>query len=103
MPSSARREFLKTLAGAGPLPWPRPPSPARPRSPTTASAWAWSAWAAGCTRTSAAWRRSPTESDNVEIAAICDCDQSKLDAADQELPGTGRAEIENLHRPAETV
>ena len=29
--------------------------------------------------------------DNVEIAAICDCDQSKLDAAAQELSRAGRA------------
>ena len=35
------------------------------------------------------------QSDNVEIAAICDCDQSKLDGATQDLPRAGRARTED--------
>ena len=43
------------------------------------------------------------QTDNVEIAAICDCDQSKLDAAAKAYPGIGRSEAEDLHRPAQAV
>ena len=43
------------------------------------------------------------QSDNAEIAALCDCDQSKLDGAMQSYPGLSRPEAEDLHRAAEAV
>ena len=41
--------------------------------------------------------------ENVEIVAVCDCDQTKLDTADKALSRTGRQEAGSLHRHAEDV
>ena len=81
-----RRQFLTTTAAAaGAAAFAVPAIAQAAPAPTTASAWAW--WAsAGAWVPHMAALAQLAESENVEIAAICDCDQSKLDAADKRYP-----------------
>ena len=83
MANSNRREFLKSSAVAGARYWRSRRLPGRHKAPTIAFASAWWAW-----RADAVPHRQPGANGpdgNIEIAAICDCDQAKLDGATKSL------------------
>ena len=85
--ASNRRNFLKTssMAGAAVL---AAPAIARRPAPTIASAWRSSAWAGGGAIPTArpCWNWPRT---NVEIAAVCDCDERRMQAAAENLEKRG--------------